>query len=218
MGEAAPAELSLLDAATDRVVCVAPPCRGCDADADAGAAAPDASSPACCRQHAALPVAVAINGRDWAAGEPPVRFRYYDAPVVSALGALPVGAPMSGPPLGGTPLTFSGAGFATVPNAVEDARCRFGHVVVGAARISELGVLCVSPPHLVGTVAVAVAANGRDFAPAAGAMAGEAAQAAFSFEYTCSGYPDGPTCVARPAALATSATPCNPCNPCNSCN
>ncbi len=238
LGEAPPSAVHAIDPASDRVVCDLPACLGCPggandattdtadaADAaDAASASPSSASlasasplPPCCRLHAALPVAVAINGRDWIGGVPPVRFRYYTPPVVSSLGAMPAGAPLSGPPLGGTLITVRGSGFQAVPNAALEARCRFGHVVVGAARVSDKGMLCEAPPHLSGIVAVAVAANGVDFVPLATAAAAGIASsdnsesanidsgggittplAGFTFEYLCSGYPDGPTCVADP--------------------
>ena len=200
LGGAPPTPVHAIDETRDELVCEMPACLGCSSRASPGAAAAADDDPPCCRWGAALPVAVALNGRDWIGGQPPVRFRYYDPPSVSALGALPMGSPLAGPSLGGTPVTVRGRGFQTVPNVALDARCRFGHVVVGVARVSDQEVLCVTPPHRSGTVSVAVAANGVDFVPSANGGGSTAPSttpgAGFTFEYQCTGYPDGPTCVA----------------------
>jgi hypothetical protein len=201
LGGAPPTPVHAIDETRDELVCEMPACLGCSSRAGPGAAAAAADDPPCCRWGAALPVAVALNGRDWIGGKPPVRFRYYDPPSVSALGALPMGSPLAGPSLGGTPVTVRGRGFQNVPNVALDARCRFGHVVVGVARVSDQEMLCVTPPHRSGTVSVAVAANGVDFVPSANGGGSTAPSttpgAGFTFEYQCTGYPDGPTCVAH---------------------
>ena len=201
LGGAPPTPVHAIDETRDELVCEMPACLGCSSRAGTGTAAAADDDPPCCRWGAALPVAVALNGRDWIGGQPPVRFRYYEPPLVSALGALPVGSPLAGPSLGGTPVTVRGRGFQNVPNVALEARCRFGHVIVGVARVSDQEMLCVTPPHRSGTVSVAVAANGVDFVPSAnggGSTAPSTTSGAdFTFEYQCTGYPDGPTCVAH---------------------
>ena len=108
-------------------------------------------------------------------------------------------------------MTIRGVGFASVPGALPGtgstgfASCRFGRSIVRAMRVSDLGLLCVTPPNLVSIVHVAIALNGLDFQhvpqiPTENAPAGSAAASSIAtFEYLCSGYTEGPTCLADPS-------------------
>ena len=84
-------------------------------------------------------------------------------------------------------ITIAGVGFEASPDAQLRAACSFGESIVSAVRVGDLGVLCVSPPHLAGVVPLALAINGHDFRRVPG-----------QFEYQCAGYQDGTMCIADP--------------------
>ena len=194
VGAMAVQPLLAINATGNYVVCPAPPCPGCDQQSELSGAD-------CCGLSVTLEVSVSTNGREWVTSSPdsePVAFTYYDQPRVTSLGALPIGAPLSGPTLGGVSVTVRGVGFVPVDGMRNEVVCRFGSSVVGAIRTSDTGVLCVTPPMMAGTVPVAIAANGLDFQPTAD-VEGPAAVSTFQFEFKCEGYPDSWTCTADPS-------------------
>jgi hypothetical protein len=67
--------------------------------------------------------------------------------------------PISGPSAGGTLLTVSGAGF----DGGNHPLCRFGGVLSSAVSYNATAMVCKSPPHQVGLVAVEFATNDVDF-------------------------------------------------------
>ena len=206
IGDMPPAPLLAVNESAGTLVCATPLCPNCTradllaadaADADGESAGGRVAARACCGLEAPLPIYVATNGRDWATADPdgsPVQFTYYDRPRVGTLGALPVGAQLTGPPLGGISITIRGVGFGASPDLHGRAACRFGPSIVRANRVSDHGVLCVTPPHLAGIVDVAVAINGADFQ-----LVATPGTAGGTFEYLCSGYPNGVMCVADPS-------------------
>ena len=157
------APLLAVNESSGEVVCEVPACGNCSSATptdeypmetptgtpkmDEGRGAGGVQGRGCCGVDVSLTLQVSTNGRDWASGHPdgtPISFTYYEKPKVSALGALPAGAPLSGPPLGGISLTVRGSGFLASRDATGRAACRFGHSVVAAMHVSDLGLLCVS--------------------------------------------------------------------------
>ena len=81
-----------------------------------------------------------------------MRFIYVDSPSLEHI------HPERGPSRGGTALHIHGIKF---PNT-QDLSCKFGNMHVRATFVSEQEILCLTPSHANGGVAVNVATNGRD--------------------------------------------------------
>ena len=86
-------------------------------------------------------VEISLNSFDFAGGQPPVVFKFYDHNISSM-------SPTGGPVLGGTVVAFTGNDFDAFgdPSLL---RCRFGTRAVPATENSVLynRTVCVSPPH-----------------------------------------------------------------------
>ena len=86
-------------------------------------------------------VTVSLNSFDFAGGQPPVVYKFYDHNISSM-------RPSGGPVLGGTVVTFDGNDFDAFgePSLL---RCRFGTRTVPAVlgSVAYNSTVCVSPPH-----------------------------------------------------------------------
>eukprot|EP00740_Mantoniella_antarctica_P020439 CAMPEP_0198678912 /NCGR_PEP_ID=MMETSP1468-20131203/1773_1 /TAXON_ID=1461545 /ORGANISM="Mantoniella sp, Strain CCMP1436" /LENGTH=1139 /DNA_ID=CAMNT_0044416927 /DNA_START=597 /DNA_END=4016 /DNA_ORIENTATION=+ len=85
--------------------------------------------------------------------EAAVQYVYVDSPSLEHI------VPARGPSRGGTALHVHGSRFSNT----QDLSCKFGNMHVRATYVSEQEILCLTPSHTHGGVALHVATNGRDY-------------------------------------------------------
>ena len=117
---------------------------------------PERPRPTAAAEPVACDVDVTLNGQDWVASGPAVRYTYHPPLAITA-----VWPSLGSAAFGGTAVSVWGSGF------VPDARlsCRFGSLVMPAHYLNATALVCPSPPSPSGpgTVALAVSNNGASY-------------------------------------------------------